>query len=223
MSSRRGMVFTTSSGKKPSENGARRSVSTPPPMDLTGERTVKRLRLSKALTVPESTTVNEACCRMAARKVDAILLTDSKTLLCGILTDKGFFFFCDIATRVVARELDLETTPVSAVMTRNPVFVISDTLAVEALQKMVQGVVSMLDISKCLYDAIARMERAAKKGKAIAAPVKGVEKHWGTSASLVGSNTFIESLQERLFKPSLSTIISGNPKLVTVSPSDTRC
>ncbi|KAJ0699681.1 putative CBS domain-containing protein [Helianthus annuus] len=134
--------------------------------DLTGERTVKRLRLSKALTVPESTTVNEACCRMAARKVDAILLTDSKTLLCGILTDKGFFFFlCDIATRVVARELDLETTPVSAVMTRNPVFVISDTLAVEALQKMVQ---------------------AAKKGKAIAAPVKGVEKHWGTSASLVG-------------------------------------
>ncbi|KAJ0436368.1 putative PB1 domain, CBS domain-containing protein [Helianthus annuus] len=193
--------------------------------DLTGERTVKRLRLSKALTVPESTTVNEACRRMAARKVDAILLTNSKTLLCGILTDK------DIATRVVARELDLETTPVSAVMTRNPVFVISDTLAVEALQKMVQGkfrhlpvvenggVVSILDISKCLYDAIARMERAAEKGKAIAAAVEGVEKHWGTSAS--GSMTFIESLRERLFKPSLSTIISGNPKLVTVSPSDT--
>ncbi|KAJ0747507.1 putative CBS domain-containing protein [Helianthus annuus] len=101
--------------------------------DLTGEHTVKRPRLSKALTVPESTTVNEACRRLATRKVDAILLTDSKTLLCGILTDK------DIATRVVARELDLETTPVSAVMTRNPVFVISDTLAVEALQKMVQG------------------------------------------------------------------------------------
>ncbi|KAJ0639181.1 putative PB1 domain, CBS domain-containing protein [Helianthus annuus] len=227
MSSRRSMVFSTSSRKKPSENGARRSVSssTTPPMDLTGERTVKRLRLSKALTVPESTTVNEACRRMAARKVDAILLTNSKTLLCGILTDK------DIATRVVARELDLETTPVSAVMTRNPVFVISDTLAVEALQKMVQGkfrhlpvvenggVVSILDISKCLYDAIARMDRAAEKGKAIAAAVEGVEKHWGTSAS--GSNTFIESLRERLFKPSLSTIISGNPKLVTVSPSDT--
>ncbi|KAI7736821.1 hypothetical protein M8C21_015827, partial [Ambrosia artemisiifolia] len=164
---------------------------------LTGERTVKRLRLSKALTAPESTTINEACRRMAARKVDALLLTDSNALLCGIITDR------DIATRVVARELDLETTPVSAVMTRNPIFVISDTLAVEALQKMVQGkfrhlpvvenggVVAVLDIAKCLYDAIAR------------------------------SNTFIETLRERLFKPSLSTIISGNPKLVTVSPSDT--
>ncbi|KAL4563691.1 hypothetical protein LXL04_027736 [Taraxacum kok-saghyz] len=129
------------------------------------------------------------------------------------------------ATRIVARELDLETTPVSTVMRRNPVFVISDTLAVEALQKMVQGkfrhlpavengeVIAILDIAKCLYDAIPRMERAAEKGKAIAAAVEGVENHCGTSAS--GSNTFIETLRERLFKPTLSTIISYNSKLVT--------
>lgn len=45
----------------------------------------------------------------------------------------------DIATRVIARELNMEETHVSKVMTRNPVFVLSDTLAVEALQKMVQG------------------------------------------------------------------------------------
>ncbi|KAI3499586.1 hypothetical protein L1887_35389 [Cichorium endivia] len=228
-SSRRSLVLTASSRRRASENGAtdpsRRSITTPRPMGPVGERTVKRLRLSKALTVPETTTINEACRRMAARKVDALLLTDSNALLCGILTDK------DIATRVVARELDLETTPVSAVMTRNPTFVISDTLAVEALQKMVQGkfrhlpvvengeVIAILDIAKCLYDAIARMERAAEKGKAIAAAVEGVEKHWGTSAS--GSNTFIETLRERLFKPTLSTIISDNSKLVTVSPSDT--
>lgn len=57
---------------------------------LTGERTVKRLRLSKALTVPESTSVFEACRRMATRKVDALLLTDSNALLSGILTDKVF-------------------------------------------------------------------------------------------------------------------------------------
>lgn len=50
-------------------------------------------------------------------------------------------------------------------------------------------VVAILDIAKCLYDAIARMERAAEKGKAIAAAVEGVEKHWGTSAS--GWLTFV--------------------------------
>lgn len=221
---RRSTVLTR---KKTSDNG-RSSLTAPsprPPTALTGERTVKRLRLTKALTVPDSTTISEACRRMAARKVDALLLTDSNALLCGILTDR------DITTRVVARELDIETTPVSAVMTKNPVFVISDTLAVEALQKMVLGkfrhlpvvengeVVAILDIAKCLYDAIARMERAAEKGKAIAAAVEGVEKHWGSSVS--GSNTFIETIRERLFKPSLSTIISDNLKLVTVSPSDT--
>ncbi|XP_072990071.1 CBS domain-containing protein CBSCBSPB1-like [Typha latifolia] len=189
-----------------------------------GERTVKRLRLSKALTIPESTTVYEACRRMAARRVDAVLLTDSNALLCGILTDK------DITTRVIARELKLDETPVSKVMTRNPVFVLSDTLAVEALQKMVQGkfrhlpvvehgeVIALLDIAKCLYDAIARMERAAEKGKAIAAAVEGVEKNWGTSIS--GPNTFIETLRERMFRPSLSTIIPENSKVVTVSPAD---
>lgn len=49
---------------------------------------MKRLRLSRALTIPESTSVYDACRRMAARRVDALLLTDSNALLCGILTDK---------------------------------------------------------------------------------------------------------------------------------------
>ncbi|KAI3463612.1 hypothetical protein Pfo_020275 [Paulownia fortunei] len=242
-SSRRSMSLTHSSSQArkkaaaPSaENGGggggvgdlssnRKSLSASRSMGLTGERTVKRLRLSRALTVPETTSIKEACHRMAARRVDALLLTDSNALLCGILTDK------DIATRVIAHEVNLEETPVSNVMTRNPVFVLSDTLAVEALQKMVQGkfrhlpvvengeVIALLDITKCLYDAIARMERAAEKGKAIAAAVEGVEKQWGTSVS--GPNTFIETLRDRMFRPSLSTIISENSKIVTVDPSDT--
>ena len=138
-------------------------------------------------------------------------------------------FFQDIATRVISQEVNVEETPVSKVMTRNPVFVLSETLAVEALQKMVLGlcvklekpdvflililillyvlnptgkfrhlpvvengeVIALLDIAKCLYDAIARMERAAEKGKAIAAAVEGVEKSWGTNTSGVpGTNIF---------------------------------
>ncbi|KAE9467588.1 hypothetical protein C3L33_00518, partial [Rhododendron williamsianum] len=208
---------TAEAKKKPSSENSgldptRKSLSSRS-MALTGERTVRRLRLSKALTVPETTSIYEACRRMAARGVDALLVTDSNALLCGILTDK------DIATRVIAREVNLEETPVSKVMTRNPVFVLSETLAVEALQKMNGQVIALLDIAKCLYDAIARMERAAEKGKAIAAAVEGVEKQWGTSKS--GPNTFIETLRDRLFRPSLSTIIPENSKVVTVSPTDT--
>jgi signal-transduction protein with cAMP-binding, CBS, and nucleotidyltransferase domain len=53
---------------------------------------VKKLRLSKTLTIPEATAVSEACRRMAARRVDAVLLTDAHGLLSGIVTDKVFFF-----------------------------------------------------------------------------------------------------------------------------------
>ncbi|KAK2445324.1 CBS domain-containing protein cbscbspb1 [Trifolium repens] len=226
MTSRRSI----SSSRRASESAVgpgivRKSLSISRHMGLTGERTVKSLRLSKALTVPETTTVYEACRRMAARRVDALLLTDSNGLLCGILTDK------DIARKVVAQEINPEDTPVSKVMTRNPVFVLSETLAVEALQKMVQGkfrhlpvvengeVLALLDIAKCLHDATARMERAAEKGKAIAAAVEGVEKHWGSS-NLDSNSSFIEALREKIFKPSLSTIIPENSKMVTVSPTD---
>ncbi|CAL5410966.1 unnamed protein product [Camellia sinensis] len=116
-------------------------------------------------------------------------------------------------------EGNLAKTPVSEVMTRNPVFVLSDTLAIEALQKMVLEVITLLDIAKCLYDVIARMERATEKGKAIAVAVEGVEKQWG--ASIAGPNTFIETLRDRMSRPILSTIIPENSKIATVSPTDT--
>ncbi|XP_066335294.1 CBS domain-containing protein CBSCBSPB5-like [Miscanthus floridulus] len=185
-------------------------------MTMGGESTVKRLRLSRALTVPESTTVLEVCRRMAARRADAALLTDSNALLCGILTDK------DIATRVIARELKIDETPVWKVMTRHPIFVLSDTLAVEALQKMVQGkfrhlpvvdngeVVAMLDIAKCLYDAIARMERASEKGKAAIANVAAGDDKY----------SIVEALKEQMFRPCLSAIASEDSTVVMVSPGD---
>ncbi|XP_009420329.2 CBS domain-containing protein CBSCBSPB5 isoform X2 [Musa acuminata AAA Group] len=208
---------SASGGKKAPDNGSggvvgRTSITRSP--ILIGDRNLRGIRLSKSLTLAENSTVHEACRRMAVQRVDAVLLTDSNALLCGILTDK------DITTRVVARELKLQETQVSKVMTRNPFFVLSDTLAVEALQKMVQGkfrhlpivengeVIGLLDIAKCLYDAIARMEREAEKGKAIAAAVQRMEKHWGSSFS--GPATFIETLQEWIFRPRLSTIIQEN-------------
>ncbi|PAN16201.1 hypothetical protein PAHAL_3G043800 [Panicum hallii] len=209
-------------------NGNGKVASKPAsPHQLTGERTVKKLRLSKALTIPEGTTVSDACRRMAARRVDAVLLTDAQGLLSGIVTDK------DIATRVIAEGLRVEQTIMSKIMTHNPTYVMSDTLAIEALQKMVQGkfrhlpvvengeVIAMLDIARCLYDAIARLEKAAEQGSAIAAAVEGVERQLGGNFS--APSALIETLRERMFKPSLSTIITENTKVAIVSPTDPVC
>ncbi|KAG2410657.1 hypothetical protein LR48_Vigan01g009700 [Vigna angularis] len=199
-------------------------ASSPPPQEFDGgERTVKKLRLLKALTISEGTTVFEACRRMAARRVDAVLLTDSNALLSGIMTDK------DIATRVIAEGLRPEQTMVSKVMTRSPIFVTSDSLALEALQKMVQGkfrhlpvvengeVIAILDIARCLYDAIVRMEKAAEQSSVIAAAVEGVERHRGSTAS---ASALVETLRERMFKPSLSTLMNENTKVAIASPAD---
>ncbi|ESW31883.1 hypothetical protein PHAVU_002G276200 [Phaseolus vulgaris] len=199
-------------------------ASSPPPPEFDGgERTVKKLRLSKALTISEGTTVSEACRRMAARRVNCVLLTDSNALLSGIMTDK------DIATRVIAEGLRPEQTMVSKVMTRSPIFVTSDSLAIEALQKMVQGkfrhlpvvengeVIAILDITRCLYDAIIRMEKAAEQSSAIAAAVEGVERHRGSNVS---ASALVETLRERMFKPSLSTLMGENTKVAIVSHAD---
>ncbi|CAO2153040.1 unnamed protein product, partial [Urochloa humidicola] len=193
------------------------------PDSAAGERTVKKLRLSKALTIPEGTTVSVACRQMASRRVDSVLLTDANGLLSGIVTDK------DIATRVIAEGLRVEQTIISKIMTRDPIYILADTQAIEALQKMVQGkfrhlpvvengeVIAMLDIAKCLFDAISRLEKAAEQGRALAAAVEGVERELGGDFS--ASQNLIGTLGEQIFKP-LSTIITENTKVATVSPSD---
>lgn len=128
-----------------------------------------------------------------------------------------------MSLKVVGAGLDPGSTLVSAVMTRNPVFVTIDSSAVEALQKMVQGrfrhlpvveggeVVALLDITKCLYDAIARMERAAEKGSAIAAAIEGVERQWGNAAA-GGPASHINNFRDKLFRPTLASLLSDQSR-----------
>ncbi|BAD87133.1 CBS domain-containing protein-like [Oryza sativa Japonica Group] len=215
----------SSAAAKPEPNEkASNSKPASPVQAPSPERTVKKLRLAKALTLPEATSVSEACRRMALKRVDAALLTDSNGMLSGILTAE------DISGRVIAEGLRPDETNVAKAMTRNPVFVMSNSPAIEALQKMVKGkfrhlpvvehgeVIAMLDITKFLYDAISRMEKAAEQGSAIAAAMEGVERQWGND--FPGPHSFIENLRDQLFKPSLSTIITENNSVPVVSPSD---
>ena len=45
-------------------------------------------------------------------------------------------------------------------------------------------VIALLDITKCLYDAISKMEKAVEQGSAIAAAVEGVEHQRGNIISV---------------------------------------
>ncbi|KAL5146124.1 CBS domain-containing protein CBSCBSPB5 [Glycine soja] len=182
-------------GKMASQSGAsRRSISVvdEESLGIRGASKINFVFPTFALTIPETTTVYEACHRMVARRGDALLLTDSNALLCGILTPK------DIAARVIAKEINLEETPVSKVMTRNPVFVLSETLAAEALQKMVQG---LLRKDKQLQQLLKELKNTGEHQTPI-----------HHSLSLFGS--------KYLSCHCLRSFLRIQSRLVTVSPTD---
>lgn len=88
-----------------------------------------------------TTCIHEDCCWTAARWGADLLLTGSNALFCGSTPFKlwshiGHLINENIATKVIPHQVGLEDM-VSTITTRTPVFLLSDTLAVDALQKMV--------------------------------------------------------------------------------------
>jgi CBS domain-containing protein len=139
-------------------------------VDEKPSRPVSSLRPSKAIVVSQDASVFEACERMSKRRSNAVLVVGGNGVLCGILTGT------DVSRRVLGKGLDPNTTPVSQVMTRNPSCVQSSDGAMDALLQMVEGrfrhlpvlgdkgdIAGVLDIAKCLYVAISRLERAQEK------------------------------------------------------------
>jgi len=77
-------------------------------------------------TIAPETMVIAAVHKMNAHKIGALLVVDGERPV-GIFTER------DVLVRVVAAGLDPKTTPVSEVMTRNPVVVQSTVTVKEAL------------------------------------------------------------------------------------------
>jgi len=164
---------------------------------------------------------------MAEKRFDATLLVDSEGGLSGILTDK------DIAYRVVAKGLDPNTTRVSAVMTPDPSCVAQNTSAMVALRTMVTErfrhlpvaddgkVVGLLDITKCLYDAISKIEAAyeASSGR-FSSTIDQLEKELSKSGSFSDGSLF-ETMRQKLFLPTLKTLLQDGRQVPTVGAHET--
>ncbi len=84
------------------------------------------------LTVPSTATVTEAARAMRDGKVGAAMVLDG-TQIAGIFTERDALF------RVLASARDPQTTPVAAVMTRNPQTIHPDKPMEEALRMMHEG------------------------------------------------------------------------------------
>ncbi|KAG2766677.1 hypothetical protein JG687_00000006 [Phytophthora cactorum] len=187
-------------------------------------RSVKRMRPSRALLQGDHATVAQCVRAMVERKTDAALLVDRNGLLTGILTDR------DVAVKVVAVGRDPSRTLAHEVMTPDPSCVSANSSAIDALKKMISGqfrhlpvtdndkVVGILDIAKCLYEAITKLEHAYRESSdRLEETVKKLQE------SLSGSTeaNLFESLRQKLFLPTLSAILMEGSEVPVLGPSST--
>ncbi len=87
------------------------------------------IRIQNIVLIPPTASVRTAVEAMLQRDIGAVLIAE-RGLLTGIFTER------DLVRRVAAHNLDMETTPVSKVMTRDPRTMPPDATAVEALAMM---------------------------------------------------------------------------------------
>ncbi|KAL2193793.1 hypothetical protein P885DRAFT_44398 [Corynascus similis CBS 632.67] len=198
------------SKKKHLTSRARQSRKAPP-------GTVLALRPSQALQIKPQTSVAEAAQLMAAKREDCVLVTDDDDRIAGIFTAK------DLAFRVVGAGLKPNNVTIAEIMTKNPLCARTDTSATDALDLMVrkgfrhlpvmdenQDISGVLDITKCFYDAMEKLERAYSSSRRLYDALEGVQSELGTSQPQQIIQ-YVEALRSKMSGPTLESVLNGMP------------
>jgi CBS domain-containing protein len=201
---------------------------------------VTKLRPKQAITLTEDATIQSVAQALAAKRSDACLIVSQtmKKKVLGIITDN------DITRRCVAKFIDPETK-ITEVMTKDPKTVKTTDPALDALEMMVENhfrhvpvldeagisVIGLLDIAKCLYDAISALEKVQEDdddtkttdgNKVMAeAMVTAMSKVSGKKGSNKAQMMAMQAMMESMFGgsvPTLRTII-GDEHFVSVRES----
>lgn len=99
---------------------------------MTNRLMAEIVRNQKPLVLTAEATVQEACKRMHARKVGAVLVVGPAGRLAGIFTGRDL-------VRVVSRGRHAADTPLKAVMTKKPATLPPGCTAIDALRLMRDG------------------------------------------------------------------------------------
>jgi len=211
-----------------SGRSARTGNSTKKKKDI---KSVSKLRPARPVLCLTTESILSVTQSLQKRRSAAGLLVSPEGSLAGIVTD------IDITRRVVAKNVDPFSNPVSAVMTPDPLCVKNTDEGIDALMIMIENhfrhlpvldgqgsVVGLLDIAKCLNDAIEKMERSQGQASSSAEDVvKEVLKQGGGDQN-AALNALLGSLMAQAFGtssiPSLRSILAGKPNTM-VSPTTT--
>ena len=173
---------------------------------------VSKLRPKKPIIVSSDSSILDVTRVLASKRADAALISHADGSLAGILTDT------DITRRVVSKNIDAATTSVSEVMTSDPKCVHMEDSAMDALGCMVENhfrhlpvinndesICGLLDIAKCLNDAISKLERSQKS--------RQTEQQQATAAALQAASQSVQL--QALLGPLLSSLSSNDGSLKT--------
>jgi len=179
--------------------------------------TVLALKPSPALQIKPSTTVSEAAQMMAAKREDCVLVTDDDDRIAGIFTAK------DLAFRVVGAGIKAREVTIEQIMTKNPLCARTDTSATDALDLMVrkgfrhlpvmdenQDISGILDITKCFYEAMEKLERAYSSSRKLYDALEGVQSELGSSQPQQIIQ-YVEALRQKMSGPTLDSVLNGTP------------
>ncbi|KAG6596139.1 myosin-like protein [Phytophthora cinnamomi] len=188
-------------------------------------RPVSMLRPQDVTRINEFITVAEAAKRMRQARVEAVVVTTEEGELRGILTDT------DITRRVLAEDIDPESCSVASVMTTKPSCVYMEDQAIEAITKMLEGRFKhlpvlgsdgtpqgMLDISKCLYDAITCLEKVQQSTEAAASEFS---RDLGTGSNL---QRLLGPMMEKMVRPTVGDALDGEimPPVINIHTTAAR-
>ncbi|KAF2144506.1 uncharacterized protein K452DRAFT_356682 [Aplosporella prunicola CBS 121167] len=179
--------------------------------------TVLALKPSQALQIKPHTTVAEAAQLMAAKREDCVLVTDDDERIAGIFTAK------DLAFRVVGAGIKARDITIADIMTKNPLCAKTDTSATDALDLMVRkgfrhlpvmdenhDISGILDITKCFYDAMEKLERAYSSSRKLYDALEGVQAELGSSQPQQVIQ-YVEAIRAKMSGPTLETVLTGLP------------
>ena len=154
---------------------------------------------------------------MAAKREDCVLVTDDDDRIAGIFTAK------DLAFRVVGAGLKANSVTIAEIMTKNPLCAKTDTSATDALDLMVRkgfrhlpvmdenhDISGILDITKCFYDAMEKLERAYSTSKRLYDALEGVQAELGSSQPQQVIQ-YVEAVRQRMSGPTLESVLNGFP------------
>lgn len=205
--------------KRRNQVGKTKQMRRPPP------GTVLSLRPSPPLTMKYTTTIHEAAQFMSAKRENCVLVLDDDESICGVFTAK------DLAFKIVGSGLESKSMTIQDIMTPDPICARTDTNATDALNLMVskgfrhlpvmdenQNVAGVLDVTKCFFEAMQKLERAYESSRKLFDALEGVQSELGSSqpAQII---SYVEALKQQTEGPDLSTVLgdsSSSPVFVDV-------